>query len=139
MGSVKLILGDFEGAMSDFSAAIRQDPNYYLAYNNRGYANYQMGNLDSALNDFSLAIELYPEFMEAQLNIASVFTQWNELEKAIETLSATIADYPETGLLYLNRGLIKEMKGDVVGACSDWTKASELGEELATEYVKECR
>jgi len=31
------------------------------------------------------------------------------------------------------------MKGDKIGACADWEKASELGEDLASEYLNECK
>jgi len=54
-------------------------------------------------------------------------------------MNGIIEENPMEGLLYLNRGLVKEMTGDVVGACSDWTKAFELGEERASEYLKECK
>lgn len=139
MGSVKMVLGDFDGAIADFSRAIEQDPKYFLAYNNRGYAHYQLGKLDTAMVDFSKAIELEPGFMEARLNKSSVFARSDEHKHALELLNGIIEENPEEGLLYLNRGLVKEMTGDVVGACDDWTKAFELGEEGAAEYLKECK
>jgi len=139
MGSVKMILGDFQGAIRDFTTAIEQADDLYLAYNNRGYANYQLGNLDTALVDFSKALEIEPDFMEAKLNSASVYTKMNRLDEALDLLDQVISGHPGVGELYLNRGLVKEMKGEVIDACADWNKALELGEDQASEYLKECK
>ncbi len=37
-----------------------------------------------------------------------------------------------------NRGLIRELKGELDGACEDWSQALELGANEAEAYVKEC-
>lgn len=138
MGAVKIILGDYEGAIEDFSTAIAQDGEYFMAYNNRGYANYQLANYNSARTDFEKAIELSPGFLEAELNLASTYVKENNYSLALELLDKVIADHPEEGVLFLNRGLIKELSGDIIGACEDWSKAQTYGEEDASEYLKEC-
>ena len=38
---------------------------------------------------------------------------------------------------YLNRGVARELAKDLKGACDDWRKAADLGEENAAEWVKE--
>ncbi len=139
MGAVKMIVGDYIGAIEDFTTAISQDPGLDLAYNNRGYAYYQLGELDSAVVDFRNALDVNPAFMEARVNISSVLSKQGANEEAIEALNGIINDYPEVGSLYLNRGLIKELIGDVIGACEDWSLAFDLGQEEAAEYLKECK
>ena len=54
-------------------------------------------------------------------------------------LDEVIADYPDLGILYLNRGLVRELRGDVIGACEDWSEAQRLGEEQAETYLTECK
>lgn len=139
MGSVKMILGDYAGAIRDFSVAIEQDSGLFLAFNNRGYAYYQLGNYDTAYIDFNTAVSIQGAFMEARLNKASVLVQIDDFEGAIEMISEIILSEPEEGILFLNRGLVKEMTGDLIGACQDWTTASELGIEEASDYLKECK
>jgi tetratricopeptide (TPR) repeat protein len=139
MGSLKIIMGDYEGAIGDFDKAIAQDPSRSLAYNNRGYALYQLGELDSALVDFRSAIDRNAQFMEARLNMAAVEARKVRYDQAISQLDEVIAEYPEHGLLYLNRGLVKELKGDLIGACNDWSEALQRGEEAAEEYLDECK
>lgn len=139
MGAVKMTLGDYQGAIEDFSVAIEQAPDLYLAYNNRGFAKFQLGGLDSALMDFNKALEYRPGFLEAQLNASSTLARQDQLVEAVDLLDAVILVHPETGVLYLNRGLIREMQGDLVGACADWNRSLELGQEEAADFLKECK
>jgi tetratricopeptide (TPR) repeat protein len=138
MGSLKMVVGDYEGAIQDFTTAIEQDPNLYLAYNNRGYGYYHMGEMEKAAADFSTALEIKLDFMEPKLNSACVLTKEGNYSEALVLLDEVIAENPETGILYTNRGLVREMNGDVIGACEDWTTALGLGEESVEEYLKEC-
>src|SRR5262249_5315379 len=48
--------GDYEKALADFSAAIRINPQFYQAYNNRALILLRMGRLDAALSDYNQAI-----------------------------------------------------------------------------------
>ena len=62
----------------------------------------------------------------------------------IDDYSGSIVDYtkaielnPNSPDAYYNRGYSKGENGDMEGACSDWRKASSLGDEDAAEFVKE--
>ena len=48
------------GAMADYDAAIKLDPEYPLAFNNRGAAFRDRGDYDRAIADYSEAIKLAP-------------------------------------------------------------------------------
>jgi tetratricopeptide (TPR) repeat protein len=61
-----------------------------------------------------------------------------EFEKAIELYDQVISSLPDYGVAYLNRGLTRELTGDLQGACNDWKFASELGIQDAERYLKEC-
>ena len=77
--------------------------------------------------------------MEAKLNTASAKTKQMDYETAMRILDEVIVENPSFGLLYLNRGLVRELQGNVIGACEDWNEALSLGEEQASEYLKECK
>lgn len=138
LGSVKILLGDYEGAIEQYNKALELDPKMVLALNNRGYANYFLGNLDAAMDDFDLAINLESRFAEARLNKASILAGQNNIGPALVLLDMAIEENPEISLLYLNRGLIRELNGNLAGACEDWTRALEMGAREAETYVKEC-
>ena len=59
-----------------------------------------------------------------------------DYEGAIADYTKSIEANPKSSISYLNRGNSKFRKGDKKGACEDWTKAKELGDETATENIK---
>jgi tetratricopeptide (TPR) repeat protein len=138
LGSVKILLGDYEGALADYTTAITMDPGLFLAYNNRGYAHYFMGDPDAALEDFNAALLLKEDFPEASLNKSSLLAGQDRMQEALSLLDTAIVNDPESAILYLNRGLVRELTGDLKGACEDWARAGELGAASAQEYLSEC-
>ena len=137
-GSVKIMLGDYEGAVKDYTKALEQDQNLILALNNRGYARNFLGDLAGALQDFDAAITMNRQFPIAHLNKASLLAKQDQIVPALNILDGVLEEYPNTALLYLNRGLIRELTGDINGACEDWNMAKELGAIEADEFIKEC-
>jgi tetratricopeptide (TPR) repeat protein len=137
-GSVKMLMGDYKGAIEDYSRAISLDPELYMALNNRGYARYFTEDKEGALLDFNAAITGGAPFASAKLNKASLLAEQGQMIPALQLLDESLENYPEDPELYLNRGLVRELSGDLQGACEDWHRAIELGAEAAGEYVNEC-
>jgi tetratricopeptide (TPR) repeat protein len=138
LGSVKILLGDYAGATEEFTHALEQDPELAMAWNNRGYAYFFLDDLESALSDFNAAIALDRGVSEASLNKSTLLAMQNKVEPALILLDEAIMGNPGSALLYLNRGLIRELMGDLKGACEDWGRANELGAADSAGYLKEC-
>jgi tetratricopeptide (TPR) repeat protein len=84
---------DLGGMITDYSEAIRLDPKYARAFNNRGIARLiQKGDLERALSDLDEAIRLDPHDANAYFNRALV--RWGRGE-----LAGAIAD-AEQGAVY---------------------------------------
>jgi len=64
-GMDSLSLLHYDKAISDYSEAIRLDPNYANAYCGRGIAYYEVKNYDKAISDYSEAIRLDPSLANA--------------------------------------------------------------------------
>lgn len=75
-GDTYLYQQQFDAAITEYSKAIELDPEYAVAYNNRGRAYYEQGELDSAISDFDKAIELDPELVESL--VSRGLTYWNK-------------------------------------------------------------
>jgi tetratricopeptide (TPR) repeat protein len=61
--------GDNQGAIADYTEAIRLKPDYAHAYNNRGNAKSALGNFQGAIADYTEAIRLKPDFANARYNL----------------------------------------------------------------------
>ena len=88
--------------------------------------------------DFNAAITSGTLMASAKLNKASLLAGEGQLVPALSLLDETLVEHPDDALLYLNRGLVRELTGDLVGACEDWHRAIELGAEEANEFINEC-
>ena len=62
----------------------------------------------------------------------------------MDDYQGAIADYnkaleinPQNASNYVNRGIARELVNDRQGACDDWRKAANLGDERSAEWVKE--
>jgi len=58
LGKEKLASGDCQGAIADFTDAIRLDPDFAPAYSNRGLAKSELGDNEGAITDYNQAIHL---------------------------------------------------------------------------------
>lgn len=137
-GSVKILMGDYTGAIEDYSTALQLDPELAIALNNRGYARYFTEDKEGALLDFNAAITGGAQPASALLNKASLLAEQGQLVQALSLLDETLLEHPDEAMLYLNRGLIRELTGDLDGACEDWHRAIELGAEDARKFINEC-
>ena len=67
-GNTKYYLGDYKGAITDYTQAIRLNPDYASAYYNRGNAKSNLGQHFAAIADYDIAIRLNPDDAEAYYN-----------------------------------------------------------------------
>ena len=57
-GVARAVLGQHDAAIADYDEALRLNPNYAEAYNNRGVAKVQLRRIDEARQDFEMALNL---------------------------------------------------------------------------------
>jgi len=75
--------GRYTEAIAEFIMAIREDPEFALAYSNRAHAYTKRGQFDKAIADCDRAIELDPQFALAYSNRAYAYTKKGEFDRAI--------------------------------------------------------
>ncbi len=140
MAKAKMELGDYKGAVEDFSSIIRLQPEYemlYQAHFGRGYAKFQMGEYEDAKKDFDRAIRIYPN--DAEVFFWRAYTKYRLKYRA----SSEIADYnraillkPDYAEAYFNRGQAKIKNRQLSSGCKDLRKALELGYDEAEDHVR---
>ncbi|HSW55748.1 MAG TPA: tetratricopeptide repeat protein [Ignavibacteriaceae bacterium] len=121
--------GKFEQAISEYIKAIEMNPNYEVAYNNRGMSYYNQGEYERAISDYTKAIGLNPKYADAYNNRGIVYYEQGQNNLAISDYSMAIELNALYAKAYHNRGLlyIVVLKDNEKG-CADWQRACELGE-----------
>ena len=100
-------LDRFEEALTYHDRAIREDPNNYQAYVNKGIVYRLMGNYDQAATSYAKALELAPEYAElhASMGALAIYrddypTAINHLERAVELDDALAVAHSNLALAY---------------------------------------
>ena len=123
------MLGDHNGAISDFTKSIELDPGKSYPYGARAYSKGDLGKYIEAIDDLDLAVErnsgdsyLY--------NLRGYYKELlNDLEGAIIDHTAAIKNNSLEAIYYQHRGLIRSKIGDLNGAVSDFKSVFNFGNE----------
>jgi tetratricopeptide (TPR) repeat protein len=131
-----------KGEIEDLTAEIETNPDYFLAYNNRGIARYRMGDFEGAVKDFSRAIEIDPDSALAYNNCGLAKLKMEDIEGALFDFSKTIELDPKNAVAYFNRGIALIHKRIYKSAIKDFTRAAKLDSNMeikALEQINYCK
>jgi tetratricopeptide (TPR) repeat protein len=113
-----------------FTEAIRLNPQYAIAYYNRGKAHEEQGDLAGAIADFTEAIRLNPQAALAEF----AYTNRGKARRAQGDVAGAIADFtealrlnPQAALAYFKRGNLHQIQGNIAAAIADYEQYLELG------------
>lgn len=132
-------LQKYDLAMVDLTNAIKADPNYEIAHNNRGIV-YSIGKqFDLAIKDFDNAIGLKPTYFEAIQNRAIALASSGQFEKAIIDFSKVIEEDPKNEKLYISRGYTYLQVNKPSEALLDFNKAIEINPNEGNSFLNRCQ
>jgi tetratricopeptide (TPR) repeat protein len=126
--------GDLEGAIADYTQAIRIKPDYVDAYNNRGNARSNQGDMAGAIVDYGEAIRIKPEYAKAYYNRGNARSDQGDKAGAIADYTEAIRIDPDHAYAYNNRGLARYAQGDIAGAIADYGEAIRIQPEYANAH-----
>ena len=124
-------------AVNLLDKAIKQNPKFVQAYNNRGNAYRDLKQHQKALNDYDKAISLSPEFVKAYSNRGNIYYDQKKYQMAIKDYNKTISLNPSYRMAYLNRGLAYHQLKKNNLACTDLKKACQLGDCDGINWAKQ--
>jgi tetratricopeptide (TPR) repeat protein len=131
--------GRLDIAISYFSMAIKQNPEFIYAYFERGLVNGHKGDYDRAIADFTKTIELNPEDAAAFNNRGLAYAKGKDhYDLAFKDFNKAIELNPKFAEAYDNRGIVYRIKfNDKENACADWKRACELNRCYSFELAKQ--
>ena len=133
-GNTKYHLGDYKGAITDYTQAIRLKPDYANVYFNRGVAKGDLGQYSAAIADLDIFIRLKPDDADAYLNRGSAKDNLGQHLAAIADYDSAIRLKPDYAEAYYNRGNAKSNLGQHLAAIADYDSAIRLKPDYAEAY-----
>jgi len=117
-----------------YSRAIKLNPQYAAAYNNRGDAYQALDRIDEAFKDFSKAIEFNAENAPAYINRGNIYQKMEKHSEAVQDFSRAISLNSKYALTYNNRGSSYKKLGKYKKALKDFNMTIQLEPKFNTAY-----
>lgn len=125
-------LGDYGGAIVDYSKIIVEDPDADT-YFNRGNSRYSLKDLSGAKEDYAKAFMLDENFIDALYSLACVNLDLSENESAIKDFTSVIKEVPNNSTTYMLRASAYKALEQFTNALNDYSSAI-LVEPSADNY-----
>ncbi|MDC3953466.1 tetratricopeptide repeat protein [Polyangium jinanense] len=122
-GNRKQEEGDLDGAIADFTEAMKLAPGEHAPIYNRGNARSLGGDVHGALDDYTTAIEMAPEFAPAWQRRGLTKQRHGDLAGAIADLDEAIRLAPDEPSAYGERAALRALRADFAGAVEDCERA----------------
>ncbi len=131
-GNAKSDLGDYTGAIADYTKVIQLEPNDVVAYYNRGVVKDKLGQHFAAIADYDTAIRLKPDYAGAYNNRGIVKDILGQYTAAIADYDTAIRLKPDYVDAYNNWGVTKYKLGQYTAAIADYDTVI----RLKPDYIK---
>ncbi|WP_088240111.1 tetratricopeptide repeat protein [Calothrix rhizosoleniae] len=102
-GDTRCDLGDYQGAIADYTQAIQINSQDAHAYYNRGHIHYDLGNYESAIADYTQVINIHPQDADAYYSRGNSRYQLGDNQGSME-------DFQKSTDIYRQQGKLKEHK-----------------------------
>ena len=138
-GAKKWRTKDNHGAIKDYTEALELNPKNIGALFGRAYSKWELKDYEGAHSDFNKILKTEPDKIHLYTlhNLSLLNFETKNFKEGIEVTTKLISQNFQLLNSYTNRGLYKEKLGDAKGACADYRKGSENGNDIATLRVKE--
>lgn len=134
-GNVALSEKSYDDAVKFYSEAIKIDPEYAIAYNNRGITYFEDDDLISSITDYTKAIRIDGNFTDAYFNRANSLIGLGRYDEALEDLNVVKVAYPDSSYVHFALGLSYDGLMLHQEAIESFEKAKSLHPDNAETYL----
>lgn len=141
-GLIKVNMNDISGALQDYGEAIRMNPSFAEAYNNRALLKGEKANDSTgAMLDFNKAIEINPAYAQAYNNRGVLKEiKFKDYQGALNDYTNAIKISKDYADAWFNRGMCYFSINQPEQACADMKIAAGTGHQGAIQFINEkCR
>lgn len=132
-----LMAGDPARALAAATLALSLSPDDPDLLIDRSVASATLGHYDDAVDDLSHALELDGRRPDALALRAAAWRHEGHLDLAQDDVDRALTQDSENPEAYLERGILRQRKGDRAGAKADWVQAQRLAPDSATSDLAE--
>ena len=105
-GNVALDEREYSQAITHFSNALKVDPDFAMAYNNRGVAKMEDNRPFEAIQDYNQAILIDPSYWEAISNRSNAYEQTLQYEKSLADVMLLTDQFPDSLKYQFLKGIV---------------------------------
>ena len=127
---------DNRGAIRDYNAALKLNPDLVEIYSKRGIVKLRVKNLRGAIKDFDKMIQINPGHIFAYNNRASARGNLGDDQGALDDLNKAIEINPEYAMAYTNLGGVKSEIAKIKIDEGDMVEAQRYCQEAIEGYTK---
>jgi len=107
-GYVLFAMGEYQQALVEFDKAITIDPNYSLAWNNKGLTFQKLERYEESLNSYNKAVELNPQDVNTWNNRGMTLYFMGQYQEALASFEKALELDPNYEPAINNRNAIRE-------------------------------
>jgi tetratricopeptide (TPR) repeat protein len=126
--------GRLKEAIAEYDKALHLDPNFSLAYNNRGAAYANLGQFQRAIQDYDESLRLDLQNNVAYNNRGAAYADLGQFQQAIQDYDEAIRLNPQDAKAYFNRGNAYYDLDQLERAIQDYDEAIRLNPQDAKAY-----
>lgn len=125
---------NYSQALTAYDEALRLNPQFAEAYNNRGIVKYELNQYTAAIEDYSTAIRLKSNFADALNNRGNAYAALKQFNEAAQDLQAALKLKPDFAIGHNNLGNVYSSMKNYDAAISEYTQAIQLNPKFAEAY-----